>query len=91
MSERSKLWDAREQAQINSQIYAVEVAVALPLLLLGGIVVAFTILGDLQQVALGRRYLFNFSPTVKAFMISYLVMLVGFDFLYAVLTGTLPL
>lgn len=71
-------------------IWPLEVGIGVSLLTAGGVFIAFTILGDLQNVFLGRKYLFDFPPYLTDFLISYTVIIAGFDFLFALMTGKPP-
>jgi hypothetical protein len=69
------------------QIPALEFGIGVPLLTLGAVLVAFTILGDIQDAFLGRKYLFDFSKPIPTFLNSYTAIIAGFSFLLALMTG----
>ena len=68
-------------------IPVLEFGIGVPLLTIGAVLVAFTILGDLQDAFLGRRYLFDFARPIPTFLNSYTAIIAGFSFLLAVMTG----
>jgi hypothetical protein len=66
---------------------ALEFGIGVPLLMLGVVLVAFTILGDLQDAFFGCRYFFDFSQSIRTFLNSYTAIIAGLSLLLALMTG----